>query len=64
MGQQQRPAVVWQDGVELFNVKAVRTRYPPPNGVANEWSVNNYGDAITPSPTTIYIDDAEIRAGS
>jgi len=56
--------IVWQDGVELFNVKAVRTRYPPPNGVANEWSVNNYGDAITPSPTTIYIDDAEIRAGS
>jgi hypothetical protein len=51
--------IVWQDGVELFNVRDVRTRYPAPNG-ANEWSVNNYGDAITPSPTTIYIDDAVI----
>ena len=51
--------IVWQDGVELFNVRDVRTRYPAPNG-ANEWSVNNYADAITPSPTTIYIDDAVI----
>lgn len=51
--------IVWQDGVELFNVRDVRTRYPAPNG-ANEWSVNNYSDAITPSPATIYIDDAVI----
>jgi len=51
--------IVWQDAVELFNVRDVRTRYPAPNG-ANEWSVNNYGDSITPSPTTIYIDDAVI----
>jgi hypothetical protein len=51
--------VVWQDGLELFNVNNVRTRYPAPNG-ANEWSVNNYSESIVPSPTTIYIDDAVI----
>jgi hypothetical protein len=51
--------IVWQDEVELFNLRDVRTRYPAPNG-ANEWSVNNYAHAITPSPTTIYIDDAVI----
>jgi Polysaccharide lyase len=51
--------IVWQDGVELINLRDVRTRYPAANG-ANEWSVNNYSDAIAPSPTTIYIDDAVI----
>jgi hypothetical protein len=51
--------IVWQDAVELFNVRDVRTRYPAPNG-ANEWSVNNYGDAVAPSPATIYIDDAAV----
>lgn len=51
--------IVWQDGVELFNMNNVRTRYPAANG-ANEWSVNSYSDSIIPSPTTIYIDDAAI----
>jgi Polysaccharide lyase len=51
--------IVWQDGVELFNVRDIRTRYPAPDG-ANEWSISNYSDAIVPSPTTIYIDDAVI----
>jgi Polysaccharide lyase len=51
--------IVWQDGAELFNLRDVRTRYPAANG-ANEWSVNNYADAVTPTPTTIYIDDAAI----
>jgi Polysaccharide lyase len=53
--------VVWQDGVELFNMNNVRTRYPAPNG-ANEWSVNNYSEIIVPSPTTVYIDDAVITS--
>jgi hypothetical protein len=53
--------IVWQDGVELFNVANVRTRYPAPNG-ANEWSIANYSDGITPSPTTLYVDDAVISA--
>lgn len=51
--------VVWQDGVELFNLKDVRTRYSSSNG-ANEWAITNYGDGIVPSPTTIYFDDAAI----
>jgi hypothetical protein len=51
--------IVWQDGVELFNLSNVRTRYPSSNG-ANEWAVTNYGDGIVPSPTTIYFDDAAI----
>jgi hypothetical protein len=53
--------IVWQDGVELFNLNSVRTRYPASNG-ANEWAVNNYSAVIVPSPTTVYIDDAVITA--
>ena len=51
--------IVWQDGVELFNVNNIRTRYPASNG-ANAWLVANYSDIITPNPTTIYIDDAAV----
>lgn len=51
--------IVSQDGVELFNLNNVRTRYAAANG-ANQWSANNYSDSIVPSPTTIYIDDATI----
>lgn len=54
---------VWQDGVELFNLNNVRTRYAADNG-ANEWSVDNYSAGVVPSPTTFYVDDAEIRATS
>jgi hypothetical protein len=55
---------VWQDGVEIFNLSGVRTRYV--DGTC-EWAVNNYGSEINPSPSTIYIDDAVIsttRIGS
>jgi Polysaccharide lyase len=51
--------VVWEDGVALFNLNNVRTRYPDAHG-QNEWSVNNYSDRISPTPTTFYIDDATI----
>ena len=51
--------IVWQDGVELFSLNNVRTRYPAPNG-ANEWSVDNYSEVVVPSPATIYVDDAVI----
>jgi hypothetical protein len=53
---------VWQDGVELFNLSGVRTRYPDtwvPKGEC-AWGVNNYGTGITPSPVVLYIDDAVI----
>lgn len=46
--------IVWQDGVEIFDVDEIRTRNTDGN---NNWSVNNYGNDITPNPWTIYIDD-------
>jgi hypothetical protein len=52
--------MVWQDGLPLFNVNNVRTRYASANG-DNEWSINNYTDSIQPTPATFYVDDAEIR---
>ena len=51
-------AIVWEDGVKLFEVHNVQTRYAADNGCG--WSVNNYSDGLNPSPATIYIDDAEI----
>ncbi len=57
---------IWQDGEELYDFTDVRTSYPYATadqswGANNEWSVNNYADGLSPSPATIYIDDAEIR---
>lgn len=57
---------VWQDGVELYDFANVRTSYAHAGhgqswGANNEWSVNNYSDGLSPSPATVYIDDAEIR---
>jgi hypothetical protein len=48
---------VWQDGVQIFNLSGVRTRYPTGDC---QWSVNNYGSRISPSPVVIYVDDAAI----
>ena len=50
---------VWQDGVQLWDFKDVKTQYPGGNSL---WSVNNYGDGLisTSSSTTIYVDDARI----
>jgi hypothetical protein len=48
---------VWQDGAQLFDVQNVNTRHA---GGDCQWSVTNYSDRLTPSPTTIYIDDAAI----
>jgi hypothetical protein len=50
---------VWQDGVQLFDVQNVRTKYP---GGYQNWSVNNYGKDLYPNPATLYIDDAAISA--
>ena len=47
----------WQDSIQLFDVRNVRTRYS--NGDC-QWSINNYSDAVHPSPATIYIDDVGI----
>lgn len=49
--------IIWQDGAEILHRTNVKTRYA---AVGNEWSVNNYTASISPSPATIYIDDAVI----
>lgn len=54
---------VWQDDIQLLDLTGVRTIYPDSLGFPagdTAWSVNNYGQGITPSPCTIYIDDAAI----
>ena len=48
---------VWQDGVELFDVQDVPTRYPDGD---IQWSVNNYTDNIRADTITLYVDDAII----
>jgi hypothetical protein len=48
---------VWQDGIEIFHLEGVKTRYS--NGDC-QWAVANYGTNITPSPVVIYVDDAVI----
>ena len=48
---------VWQDGVEIFDVQNVQTRYP--NG-DTQWALTNYTSRISPDPATIYLDDAAI----
>lgn len=47
----------WQDGTLLFDVRNVRTRYADGDC---QWSVDNYSSGLSPSPATIYIDDARI----
>ncbi len=42
----------WQDGVPLFDVPNVQTKYA--DGDA-QWSVDNYTDNISPSTATIYV---------
>lgn len=49
--------IVWQDGVELFNMSGVRTKFA--SGYQN-WSVNNYGNNLSPASVTLYIDDVVI----
>lgn len=55
---------VWQDGTLVHDLRGIRTSFDNPAyntwRCANEWAVTNYGDAVTPNPFTIYMDDAEI----
>jgi hypothetical protein len=51
----------WQDGVQLFDVPNVQTRYA--NGDC-QWSVDNYSDNLSPIPATFYIDDAAISTNT
>lgn len=47
---------VWQDGILLWDIRDVPTMY---GGGEVGWSINNYGEAISPAPS-IYIDDAAV----
>lgn len=50
---------IWQDGNEIFHLDQVKTRYSDGDC---QWGVNNYGTGVSPSPVTIFIDDAVISA--
>jgi hypothetical protein len=50
----------WQDGVQIFDVANVQTRYP--DGGC-EWSLNNYSGSLDPRSAVIYVDDAAICTG-
>ena len=52
---------IWQDGTLLWDITGVQTRYPDSQQGLAEWSVNNFSNGVTPAPTTLFIDDAEIR---
>jgi chitodextrinase len=48
---------VWQDGVELFHLEGVKTRYPTGDC---KWALSNYASNISPSPYYFYADDVAI----
>jgi len=48
----------WQDGVTLWDLAGISTKYPAGD---NQWSINNYASAVSPTPVVIYVDDAAIR---
>jgi hypothetical protein len=56
----------WQDGVLLYDFQNVMTGYPNTgsvNGVDTQWAVNAYGNGLSPSSYTHYVDDAAISVG-
>jgi Big-like domain-containing protein/polysaccharide lyase-like protein/purple acid phosphatase-like protein len=52
--------IVWQDGAEILHQTNVKTRYP---FRGDEWSIGSYSGSISPSPATIYFDDAAVSTG-
>ena len=48
---------VWQDGVQLWDMNNVKTRYP---NADQRWSINSYSDRLSGNAGTIYVDDARI----
>ena len=57
---------VWQGARRLFAKSGIRTSFSNCSYnawcAANEWSVNNYSDGLSPAPAVIYADDARIAA--
>jgi len=52
--------VVWQDGVKLWDIRNITTKFQDGD---QQWSVNNYSDDVQPQPTVIFADDARIESG-
>ena len=50
---------VWQDGVQIFDIEGITTKYP---GGRQDWSINNYGDGISPTSVVTYVDNATISS--
>ena len=48
---------VWQDGVQIYDMNDVKTKYPTGD---NRWSINAYGAGISPMPFKVYVDDAVV----
>jgi hypothetical protein len=59
---------IWQDAQLLFDLAGIRTSYQNCAYNAwcgsNEWSINNYSDALSPAPAVVYADDASIALPS
>jgi hypothetical protein len=51
---------LWQDGVQIFEISNVQTRYPDGDC---EWTVTNYSNRLNPRTAEIYVDDAAICLG-
>jgi hypothetical protein len=49
--------VVRQNGVLLWDMRQIRTKYPDGR---QSWSVANYSNGIRNDPATIFIDDARV----
>ena len=52
--------VIWQDGVKIYDMVNVKTKYV---GGDERWSVNNYSDKVSPTPATLFVDDATVSTG-
>ena len=49
---------VWLNNVLLWNLQNVPTKHAGTREV--HWGIANYSDQVSPSPTTIYVDDVAI----
>jgi Polysaccharide lyase len=48
---------VWQDGVRIYDVDGIRTRWPRGD---QRMSINAYSDGLAPQTATVFVDDAVI----
>jgi len=48
---------LWQDGVLLFDIASVQTRYSDGDC---QWGIGSYSDGIAPLPAYFYVDDVSI----